>query len=226
MNKLFAAVASTALVLGLASSANALQTVTVGDYTLDDTTFGDQFGVHFDNASNDVYSAVATVNQDGSHVTFTSTDTFDTDTGGEAVIADGSGKNADPFDNLSASFEKSWDKITFSFSGGTNSLMSLTVNGVTLFNSGNCSFCVIGTGQTKFTIYGNVTPISTLAFTFSPDVTSGRQFRVEGVNDDGHEGGGGGPVPEPATWAMMILGFGGLGAVLRHNRRRARMAFA
>lgn len=27
-------------------------------------------------------------------------------------------------------------------------------------------------------------------------------------------------VPEPATWAMMLVGFGGLGAVLRRNRRR------
>ncbi len=27
-------------------------------------------------------------------------------------------------------------------------------------------------------------------------------------------------VPEPATWAMMLIGFGGLGAVLRSNRRR------
>jgi len=225
MNKLLAAFASTALVIGLASSANALQTVTVGDYTLDDTQFGAQFGVHFDNASNDVTSAIATVNQDGSHVTFTSTDTFDTDTGGEAVISDGSGKNADPFDNLDVAFEKSWDKVTFSFSGGDSSLMSLTVNGVTLFDSGNCSFCVINNGQTKFTITGNVTPISTLAFTFSPDVTSGRQFRVEGV-DDGHEGGGGGPVPEPATWAMMLAGFGGMGAILRCTRRQARMTLA
>lgn len=28
-------------------------------------------------------------------------------------------------------------------------------------------------------------------------------------------------VPEPATWMMMLIGFGGLGAVLRANRRRA-----
>ncbi|WP_309605252.1 PEPxxWA-CTERM sorting domain-containing protein [Phenylobacterium sp.] len=27
-------------------------------------------------------------------------------------------------------------------------------------------------------------------------------------------------VPEPSTWAMMLVGFGGLGAVLRANRRR------
>jgi len=32
------------------------------------------------------------------------------------------------------------------------------------------------------------------------------------------------PVPEPATWAMMIIGFGGVGALMR--RRRNRLAFA
>lgn len=32
---------------------------------------------------------------------------------------------------------------------------------------------------------------------------------------------GGGAAPEPAVWAMMILGFGGVGALLRHRRSRA-----
>jgi hypothetical protein len=31
-------------------------------------------------------------------------------------------------------------------------------------------------------------------------------------------------VPEPATWAMMLLGFGGLGAALRQRRRQAVLA--
>jgi hypothetical protein len=34
-------------------------------------------------------------------------------------------------------------------------------------------------------------------------------------------GAGNGGVPEPSTWAMMLVGFGGLGAVLRRKRRDA-----
>jgi len=33
-------------------------------------------------------------------------------------------------------------------------------------------------------------------------------------------------VPEPATWAMMLVGFGGLGAAMRRSRRRAARALA
>ncbi|THD53370.1 MAG: PEP-CTERM sorting domain-containing protein [Phenylobacterium sp.] len=34
----------------------------------------------------------------------------------------------------------------------------------------------------------------------------------------------GGAVPEPASWALMLVGFGGLGAALRGSRRRAAAA--
>lgn len=33
-----------------------------------------------------------------------------------------------------------------------------------------------------------------------------------------------GGIPEPATWAMMLVGFGGLGAMLRHRRRMLALA--
>ncbi len=47
-----------------------------------------------------------------------------------------------------------------------------------------------------------------------------RQVRIGGVTDIG--GGVGAAVPEPATWAMMIVGFGAAGAMMR--RRRAAVA--
>jgi hypothetical protein len=54
-------------------------------------------------------------------------------------------------------------------------------------------------------------------------------FAVDVVRGEGVTavvgGGLGGAVPEPATWGLMILGFGGAGAALRSRRRKA-AAFA
>jgi hypothetical protein len=36
--------------------------------------------------------------------------------------------------------------------------------------------------------------------------------------------GSGAPVPEPATWGMMLLGFGGIGGVMRRQRRAPKLA--
>jgi hypothetical protein len=51
------------------------------------------------------------------------------------------------------------------------------------------------------------------------------QVRLGGV---GSFGGNvpGAVVPEPATWAMMIMGFGGVGALMRRRRHATRLAFA
>jgi hypothetical protein len=55
-------------------------------------------------------------------------------------------------------------------------------------------------------------------------------FAVDVVRGDGVTGvvggGLGGAVPEPATWGLVILGFGGAGAALRSSRRRKAAAFA
>lgn len=49
-----------------------------------------------------------------------------------------------------------------------------------------------------------------------------RQVRIGGVTAIGGGGSGNAVVPEPATWAMMIVGFGAAGAMMR--RRRAVVA--
>jgi hypothetical protein len=70
-------------------------------------------------------------------------------------------------------------------------------------------FDLIGTGLSvkQASTYNN-TPIY-----FAADVTDA----------DGNTGvvGGGGAIPEPAAWGLMIMGVFGIGAVMRHKRRRA-----
>ena len=52
-----------------------------------------------------------------------------------------------------------------------------------------------------------------------------KSFQSIFADDYGHQAFGYGlGVPEPATWTMMILGFGGIGAVLRRRRQSAALA--
>jgi hypothetical protein len=212
--KLLAAAVS-ALALSTYGTAMAAEVI-VGGYTLDDTSFGTGFGVHSDGTQSG-NTISGNVNIDGSDVTFSSSDILDITGSGEATVY------GDPsLSDLLVTFEKAWGKITFNFSDldGTASDFTLLVNGTALFsatpNPGDdaCTFCLINNGENKFTVSGS--GITTLAFTFDPAIENAKQFRVEGLDI----------VPEPSTWAMMILGFGAVGAMLRHARRRSAVSVA
>jgi hypothetical protein len=49
-------------------------------------------------------------------------------------------------------------------------------------------------------------------------------YTIEGGAGGGGGGAGGSIVPEPSTWAMMLIGFAGLGFAARTLRRRAAIA--
>ncbi len=72
------------------------------------------------------------------------------------------------------------------------------------------------------TIQGWVNSYADLGLTSTQTV-----FGLESVDPTGDRqdfGLGSGPVPEPATWAMMITGFLGAGMALRHRRRHLALA--
>jgi len=216
MNTKLLLAAASALALSMSGPALAAS-VLVGGYTLDDTSFGTGLGVHSDGTQSGS-SISGHVNIDGSDVTFsTTTGTLDITGAGEATVY------GDPsLEDLLVIFEKSWNEITFNFSDldGADSDFTLLVNGTALFsatpNVGDlaCTFCLIDNGENKFTVSGS--GINSLAFEFDPGIDNAKQFRVEGVSG----------IPEPTSWAMMILGFGAVGAMLRHARRRPAAAIA
>jgi hypothetical protein len=102
---------------------------------------------------------------------------------------------------------------TVTFSGGTGAALGAP--------STNCGNCLTN-------LYGHPGPVGAFNFTglfadtFVGDPTLAAPFTVNDVTISYQVNSA--AVPEPATWGLMILGFGGLGAALR--RRRTQFAHA
>jgi hypothetical protein len=156
------------------------------------------------------------VNTDGSAVSFSSNRALTITGGGAATIAPLSGI----IDLLTVNFEKGWDNITFNFGGGSG-VFDLSVNNGSAFFSGgvggNCDICSISNGQNRFVLNGS--GITNLVFNFRPGINSVTQFRLEGLSNMP-------AVPEPATWAMMLLGLGLVGGAMRAAKRRQKVTLS
>jgi len=111
---------------------------------------------------------------------------------------------------------------------GAPSAWYVTINGVDQFNqtySENFAFDTNGNMGNQFfdlsILAGSGEHITSIGFTVtdanfdpinpSPIIAAG-QFRVGGID---------GAIPEPASWALMLTGFGGIGALLRRRRALA-----
>ena len=93
--------------------------------------------------------------------------------------------------------------VLFTFSDGTSSLQAVSGNGVNRFGVTAGS---VGISSVQFVTQG----IAGLG------VTDLRQLRLGGVTTMN-------AVPEPGTWAMMLLGFGGMGVAMRRRRKTGGM---
>lgn len=113
--------------------------------------------------------------------------------------------------------------MSFAFGGGNAGLNAVSLTGPIT--------SISGLGQISYSVSSSLTNTPTLvlspdgqsysgASTVSTSATSGLyQFAIRQFDVTVTYANPVAPVPEPATWAMMIVGFGAVGASLRRQRR-------
>ena len=129
--------------------------------------------------------------------------------GGKATFSFATAVSSFGFDLGSAD---NYNTVTVNFAGGGSQSFAGAQLNFPGPASGNQS--IVGTNG-RVTIFGGANgPISSVAF-----ASSGNSFEFDNIGVMG-------AVPEPTTWALFILGFGMIGAVMRRKSASPRFAFA
>jgi hypothetical protein len=166
---------------------------------------------------------VGYTNQTNTQINFTSTQTIDTQSAGQADIFG----DAALLTNLTFGFADPLFAATylefnlFEAGGGPN---GATATGVTLTGIDDLSnpwtqTFTLSNGENFFSALASDNELITgVSFTTSGGgVTDFRQLRIDVSDLNGNS------VPEPATWAMMLLGFGAIGVSIRRSRRKTQL---
>jgi hypothetical protein len=103
------------------------------------------------------------------------------------------------------------DQWTLTAYDASNNVVATALPNITGPSNAGDFIGLTGAGMVRATLTG---PSSD--YIFVDDVTFGTVLSDTGITDSG-----GGGIPEPVTWAMMILGFAGVGATLRSRRAAA-----
>jgi hypothetical protein len=168
------------------------------------------------NSATNVSTVTGTAGNSGPVVEFTSTGgLLSADPNGQATVSGGTGNN--PFTQLSFDLANggTFTRSVFNINAGHNGSVLIHVEGINI-NGGffEDDFTVNANGQNFFTvtsINGQLMTEISLTAIGGANFEDVRQVRIGGFENVG-------AVPEPSTWAMMILGFAGVG-FLAYRRR-------
>jgi hypothetical protein len=156
----------------------------------------------------------ATLNNAPGIVTFSSLETLKTQANGQARIFANDGVLNNP--------------LTITYAAGLISKLELNVDAIT---SGNISFTFAGgdsdgvvlgpyalgsSGSNFYNAFNGTFKSVTVSFLNGATVSDVSQVRVTTAA----------AVPEPATWALMLFGFGAVGVSLRSRNRKTKPSFA
>jgi hypothetical protein len=230
LNKLFAAAAIA--VLAFAGSANAAELLTNGTFDAGNTGFQSQYtyAVTHDLYPEGTYDVITDAHADhGSFSTFAD-HTPGADTGLMMVINGSSTPDRIVWSQGTVDSPLIGAANTaFTFSFWVASVYPSSPANLNLWLNGEklegVNFSALGGEQNlgawqNFSYSGvsGAAGISSISLTNNNLEPSGNDFALDDLSLSGTA------VPEPASWALMLVGFGGLGSMLRANRRR--LAFA
>lgn len=109
-------------------------------------------------------------------------------------------------------------EVEFNIFGTGATATQTTLNFVDQFGAVFSQSFAINNGQNFFSARALDNQfITNVNFLLNGDVRDVRQVRIGGVGEIGEDPGGG-EVPEPASWAMMMAGFGLVGATMRRRK--------
>ena len=225
----YAMLAATAALFA-ASAAPAAELVTNGNFSAGNTGFTTTYGQPGSAAQGSIF---VTANPASVCNCFVSIGDHTTGTGNMLLI-DGGESNPGAFWSQSfAVVANSVYSVSFWASNagttGQRPIVRASVNGLDVINTGLIPY---STGNTATTWQGyagtfNSGAATTVTFSLFSDVPAlfYNDFVVDDISFTGPAVAQG--VPEPATWAMMMLGFGALGGVMRRRQKvTARVRYA
>ncbi len=210
-----------------ATAVPASATITFGNQTVSQ---GEevQFSTNVHPTPPDGPSVVGFTNQTDTSVTFStlSGQTLDTPSAGQARIQAVNGSTQINLTSLMMQLTNlsnplaGFGYIEFNLTevGGLGNATTVTINALDQFGNPFSVSSSVGNGQNAFSaLASNGEVIRSISFNSSPNGFADiRQIRITPAI-------GTAPVPEPATWAMMLVGFGAAGVAMRRTRRRKQL---